>query len=240
MGRTLVIDLGAKDAVLHVCKRAVWPLRLWSPPVKLLSQAIAIDDLDRAVGSLAEHSISELHVKLGLEHCRVGVLRVSIEAAKAFAASPQAIVAGWVRRAWGIDPNEYLVRWGSVRGSNDQVVSCVHRARFERLRDLAVRHRYRFTVCVPAILDAFDSSSPAAEIVVWTEAAGAARSGIVQLLHFEGGALRQAWRGWVPAAEDDDHSLALQAHRFMRMHGIGASTPVRRMHWQPSGAGTVA
>jgi hypothetical protein len=241
--------------VLSVGRAAAGPLRRLSERF-LLSPTKAPEDENRSSLALPDHmadlsnvltealaqnhpDIAELQVHLGLRHCRLGVLRMTPQSVRSFAASPSDIIAAWMKQAWNLDAQDFIVRWTNNRGASDITLSCVDRQVFAQLQSFATSRRYRFTVCAPAILDALNPAADNGdEVVVWTEfGSSAARAEVVQILAIRDGNVRLYWRGWVPTQGDaEGRMLAQQVNRFVAMHGVEDSVPIRQVHWQPGEA----
>lgn len=205
--------------------------------------------LDEAWKALREQAAlpragrTELSVRLGLAHTRVGLMQYADESMPSTAPVPSdAQVQAWVQLVWSLDPKSQIIRWEPQANGGKVLVVCTDRQVFEVLNSFAQREGFRFVSCQPEVLSAREQpgNQAAAEVraaqtssgtaFVWLESLDSApRSPLVQLLHVQDGNISAAWRGWMPPGEDEHSSAPWfrgALHRFFAAHRIPEHTRV--------------
>lgn len=177
-----------------------------------------------------------LHVELGMDHARVGLMHLREgEGARLAPKALEAYIHGWMQQALHLEPADHVVRWQVLRDPHYVLASFVDGAVYTALLEFAGEHRLRFASCLPALLVPIrQARRGVTDTLVWTEGTAEHRDPCVQMLRFERGQLRASWRGWLPpgnASEAADHELESALQRFHAYSGSPADTPTARTHW---------
>ncbi len=187
-----------------------------------------------------------LEVHLGLSHTRLGLLFLADANTSSVTASVgDAYTKAWVGQMWNVDPATQVIRWQVLGNKQKLLISCVDRQVFDGLDAFSRQHGLRFASCKPALLtalnnheqqiEASNTSTMGAATLVWTEASSTARrSGLVQLLRYEGAQLQALWRGWLTppeSMEGPDDALEGAIRRFMACHQARPGDFLRHQHW---------
>ncbi len=190
---------------------------------------------------------SDLEVRLGAAHSRLGLLRLADDGAvRVKPAVGAMLVNAWIRQTWTIDPQSQIVRWHQMQGVPNIVFSCIPRDIFEDLESFCGAHKLRFVSCMPVLMEVLmaaqrdkhsdKTGSPlnSAEMTLaCTEGSPAGqRSDVVQLLRLRNQELNGLWRGRIPPSTSSavDEPLEGAVRRFQAFCKAVPGEVVRHWH----------
>lgn len=213
--------------------------------VRYLHKAIEIEEKANAlnIGTIFEKVTPlsaeplrglELHVSLGAEFSKVGVMR--IDAKESGGDDVDGLVEAWASQTWALEPGSHIVRWYRESESNFIVVSAIDKGMHTALCDMAERFGLTYTHCVPGLLEAI-AAAPSNGLFLMAERAGAAggsdRSNQVHAVLRRNGATASVLGFWLPAPHrglDDPQMLSLH-RRALAHHGLPAAEKLNVLNW---------